>query len=769
MGAHVVAWEDMFLRSSTEPDSSLSQCAPANRTRLALHAPAHEQSLVTINFALHTRTRSPVYVMLFPPLDESDANARVTRDILAEFPMTASTGEIRHVCVGGVPVSCAYAFRIEGIFRALHDIHSRFLESRAAGMWGRYEGESYPSGTAQEVEQYLHSFDTLRNRCSFPICLSRFTAPQTSLQFDWGDDKPPEISVQDLLIYEAHVRGLTAALSRDEGNPFIVPGTFAAAIERIKYLKRLGVTALQLLPISEFSELETSHTDELKGLTSIKCHGSSTGSRPLNFWGYSPVQPAAFTPMNRYGATPTSAPAELKTLVKALHVEGMECYLDLVFNHVAGPSCSLHFHEVHDVYFMHPPGQRDQHLNVSGCGNTLAPNRPAIQALILDSLRWWVSEYHIDGFRLDAGGVFARDGDGRVVKEPSVLRAIAEDPLLQNVKIIVEPWDAGNAIGSPNYLNGSYPFGNRFLEWNPDYMRAVRKFIRGDSGSSRSFCKVIRGSSHMFRNRKFGSGHSVNFVSCHDGFCLADVVCYTTRTNIDGYPDDTTFNYGVEGETADEGIVAVRSRQMRNMVLALAVSRGTPMLAQGDELCVSKAGNNNSYDIDGPLNYLPAKASNPEDRKQRDMLHFTQNAFEMRRTYGILRGVDFYDSPKIQFRWLTAEGEIWKSPKVSKARKNTVDQTLPMKSTRNEFVAFIVHEDNRLAIYVAFNASACERSVLLPVCPEGEHGSWRLYCDTAAENGNFFPKQASNNFEQSGDVKHCMPPFSAVVYIASNF
>lgn len=769
LGAHIVLMKGADWRH-------LSNKAGSNNVQPGqqIHPlPADEvgaQHLVAVNFAIHTRTQSRLYLMIFPPINEDSADATVTRDILVEVPVTASTGEVRHVCVSGLYSTCAYGYRIEGIPRVLHDIHSRFLESRGAAMWGRYEGMSSKESTANEVKQFLHRFETLRDRCKFPFRLSRYSAPQSSSLFDWGTDTPPNIPLPDLVIYEAHVRGLTAACAGEKDDPLVkCPGTFAAAISRIKYLKSLGITAVQLLPISEFNELETSHTDELKGLRAENCCSARSRSGRINFWGYSPVQPAAFAPMNRYGTTVTSAPSELKAFVKALHSEGMECFLDVIYNHVAGPSCPLHFLDVHGAYFMHPPGEVNQHLNVSGCGNTLAPNRPAMQAIILDSLRWWVSEYHVDGFRLDAGGVLAREGDGHVTSAPSVLRAIAEDPLLANVKLIVEPWDAGEAVESPNYLNGCYPYGDRFLEWNPDYMRVVRRFIRGDAGSSRAFCKALRGSSHMFRDRAWGSSHSVNFLSCHDGFCLADVVTYTERTNSDGLPGDTTCNYGVEGVTSDEAVNMVRARQVRNMILALSLSRGTPMLTQGDELFVSKHGNNNSYDEDSSINYLPADVTEPSDPRSKELLQFTRDAFQMRRRIDVLRGTDFYDAPGTEFCWYTSEGMSWNTVRHSRARVVKSNANCVPESTKDEFVAFYARKQNAKALFAAFNASDRPRDLKLPLVDKTGMYSWRLHCNTAASDGMYFRVDNFDTHEPSNVASHCMEPYTAVVYIVDRW
>jgi glycogen debranching enzyme GlgX len=747
---------------------------------------------VTVNFALHASLDLSLSLFLFPPLaDDCRPDQLVTRNPLCNPVLVeAFTGRIRHVCISGLPADVAYAYKVAGAPRLLHDPAARFMEAPGVQYWGRYEGQNdvkTEKGARDDVLKFLDGFESLRGDVKFPVkCLSRVIAPRSSRNFNWGDDAPPRILLEDTVVYEAHVRGLTVAEPADGSvTGGSAPGTFAAAIARIPYLKSLGITALELLPIGEFNEVEMHATNELEMIG--RC----------NWWGYQPVQPASFTPMARYGATPTSAPAELKALSKALHSNGMELIIDVVYNHVAGPSCSLHFLGVNGSYFITDPD--GNHSNVSGCGNTLSPNSPAMMSLILDSMRHAVSEYHVDGFRLDAAGVFARDQTGNVLSSPPVLTAIAADPLLADVKIFVEPWDAGDGIGSPNYLNGRMPCGERYLEWNPeDSMRAVRRFVRGDAGSARAFCKMVRGCKSIFGSRAVsghGSLHSVMYLAVHDGFSLADVVAYTKRTQDDGYPDDTTASYGTEGPTSDSSILTIRARQLRNMILALVLSRGTVMIAQGDECGVTKGGNNNTYDVDTEANQLPPTSfleGKSIENPQLVLLHFWRRALALRRECALLRGPDFYSAPGLHFTWVDMTGQARaagvRGGKKSHRRSSSsfvispkklsaasLKSSAPESVSNGGFVAWIAGDEHTW-MYVAFNPckGAEGTKVALPGRPGRRYdrgicslGGWRKVCDTADGEAQFFG--GATACTGYGDVVApggliLMSPSSSVVY-----
>ncbi|WP_374689832.1 glycogen debranching protein GlgX [Promineifilum sp.] len=408
--------------------------------------------------------------------------------------------------------------------------------------------------------------------------------------FDWQDDRQLEIPAEDLIIYEMHVRGFTRhPLS---GSRF--PGTFAAIRDKIPYLLELGVNAVELMPIQEFDELESNFFNPY------------TGQRLVNYWGYSTV--GFFAPKPAYAATGHLGMEadELKALVKLLHRNGIEIILDVVFNHTAegnaeGTTISFRGLDNRTYYMLTPDGS---YYNFSGCGNTLNCNNPVVRNLVLDALRYWVSEYHIDGFRFDLASILGRDAEGHPLSNPPLLESLAHDPVLGKTKLIAEAWDAGGL-----YQVGSFPAYGRWAEWNGRYRDALRRFLKGDLDQVAEMGQMIKGSPHMYLER--GPTASINFVTCHDGFTLNDLVSYAEKHNLangennqDGANDNHSWNWGHEGPTDDPAIMALRRRLMRNAIAILMVSQGVPMILMGDEMAHTKQGNNNTYAQDNELNWI---------------------------------------------------------------------------------------------------------------------------------------------------------------------
>eukprot|EP00178_Gracilaria_changii_P014172 TRINITY_DN40182_c0_g1_i1.p1 TRINITY_DN40182_c0_g1~~TRINITY_DN40182_c0_g1_i1.p1 ORF type:complete len:739 (-),score=75.53 TRINITY_DN40182_c0_g1_i1:680-2896(-) len=554
----------------------------------SLSADDHKPSRLTVNIAVYAKVHD-LSICLFPEID----GHQVTRDFQQCIPFRHRTGDVWHTELEGVPSNYSYSIVVptsRNTSRLLSDPYGRWIESRGSALWMSLEGEKHSSTQGdleQNVRQFIASFPSLRSiGVQHPFRPTRFIAPTAAQQFDWGGQTYPRLSYADVVIYEAHIRGLTPK------------GTFESAIERIPYLKWLGVTALQLMPIFEFSELDVDAMAGdyalLRGAAQAQVH-----HRAGNFWGYSPF--SWFSPMNRYSEEPVSGgPLGLKKLVCALHSAGMECYLDVVYNHTANSPCAFHFLNTQPSYYIGKSHHHGfEHSNLSGCGNTLATARPMMQELVMNSLRWWVTEYHIDGFRIDAAGILCRDENGKPITKPQIIENIVNDPVLKDTKFIVEGWDAGDQIGSPNFLLGSkhgFPQGDRFCEWNAKWRDDTRRFIRGDRDAYKSFREGLRGSPQFFSKRS-GTGpafHSVNFVSCHDGMCMSDVVSFEKRSNEDGY-DEVSFNCGSEGHVGDEKVLQMRARRLRNFMLALAISRGLPMILQGDEIGATKDGFNNTW------------------------------------------------------------------------------------------------------------------------------------------------------------------------------
>ena len=408
--------------------------------------------------------------------------------------------------------------------------------------------------------------------------------------FDWQDDHQLEIPAENLVIYEMHVRGFT----RHESSGVKFPGTYAAIREKIPYLLELGVNAVELMPIQEFDERENDF------------HNPATGEKLLNYWGYSTID--FFAPKSAYAAMGHLGMEadELKALVKLLHQNGIEVILDVVFNHTGegnqkGPTISFRGLDNKVYYMLKPDGS---YQNFSGTGNTLNCNNPVVRNLVLDALRYWVAEYHIDGFRFDLASILGRDTEGNPLANPPLLESLAYDPVLGRTKLIAEAWDAGGL-----YQVGSFPAYGRWSEWNGRYRDALRRFLKGDGGMVSEMSLMIKGSPHMYLER--GPTASINFVTCHDGFTLNDLVSYAGKHNLangednrDGANDNYSWNWGQEGPTDDPGILALRRRLMRNAIAILMVCQGVPMIFMGDEMARSKQGNNNTYAQDNELSWI---------------------------------------------------------------------------------------------------------------------------------------------------------------------
>jgi glycogen operon protein len=459
-------------------------------------------------------------------------------------------------------------------------------------------------------------------------------------RFDWQGDTPPATAWRDTVLYECHVKGLTML------HPQVPPelrGTYLGLASEpvIAHLRSLGVTALELLPVAHrYSDMF------------LVQHGMS------NYWGYDGA--AYFAPDLRFAATPGEQVDEFKRMVRALHRAGIEVILDVVYNHSGegselGPTFSLRGLG-NGAYYQLDPWNPSRSVDFTGCGNTLALRHPQTQRLVLDCLRHWVTEMHVDGFRFDLAPALARSVDGLDVRA-GVFAQIERDPVLSRVKLIAEPWDvAGVARGQ---------FGARFVEWNDRYRDTVRRFFRGDGGQVGELAARLCGSSDIFQHSGRPPQASVNFVACHDGFTLRDLCCYEHRHNLengwngsDGASDNHSRNWGVEGPTEDPEIERRRDRIARSMLATLALSLGVPMLNQGDELGRTQRGNNNPYGHDNALSWVSWQLG----RREQALLDHTRTCLSVRRAVGALRREAYFDGRTVgasQFRdvtWLRPDG-----------------------------------------------------------------------------------------------------------------
>ncbi len=440
--------------------------------------------------------------------------------------------------------------------------------------------------------------------------------------FDWENDRALEIPPEDQIIYEMHVRSFTRHPSSNIKESH--RGTFAGIRDKIPYLKELGVNAVELMPIYEFDEFENSRPNP------------QTGETLYNYWGYSTV--GFFAPKAGYAATGKFGMQvdELKALVKELHKNGIEVILDVVFNHTAegnenGPTISFRGIDNKTYYMMTPEGY---YFNFSGCGNTLNCNNPIVRNIVLDCLRYWAAEYHIDGFRFDLASILGRDPWGYPLANPPLLESLAFDPILAKCKLIAEAWDAGGL-----YQVGSFPAYGRWAEWNGKYRDGIRKFLKGDATVG-EIAQRLQGSPDLYAWAGRAPATSINFITAHDGFTLMDLVSYNEKhneangeNNNDGSNDNDSWNCGWEGPTDDPGINALRHRQIKNAIAILMVSQGVPMILMGDEVGRTQKGNNNTYCHDNDLNWLDWTLAD----KNADILEFFQHVIAFRKAHPVLR------------------------------------------------------------------------------------------------------------------------------------
>ncbi|MDD2659274.1 MAG: glycogen debranching protein GlgX [Methylococcales bacterium] len=517
-----------------------------------------------INFSIYARHATGVVLVFFFPGEEQE---------IAAFPLDNKinrTGDIWHVFIAGLDPGIEYAYEIDGPNDLPHRYNPKLL-------------------MADPYAIALSSRATWADS-SPPKSLFR-QAILVNKEYDWEFDQPINRPLADSIIYELHVRSFTRDISSKVNNP----GTFRGLIEKIPYLVELGITAVELLPITEFDELEIDRINP------------ETGSALRNLWGYHPLSFFAIKQAYSAGKLPGSEISEFKDMVKALHAAGIEVILDVVYNHSGegdsrGPTYSLKGIDNSTYYMLSEDGS---YMNFSGCGNTINCNHPYVRNFIMDSLRYWVMEMHVDGFRFDLASILGRDQQGRVLESPPLLEQIAGDPVLASTKLIAEAWDAAGL-----YQVGSFPNFGRWAEWNGHFRDDVRRFVKGDPGMAGRLASRLAGSSDLYQFGRDPS-HGINFVTSHDGFTLHDLVSYNDKhnwangeNNCDGENNNLSWNCGVEGDTSDPCINSLRERQVLNLATLLLISRGVPMILAGDEMGRTQKGNNNSYCQDNNISWL---------------------------------------------------------------------------------------------------------------------------------------------------------------------
>jgi len=530
-----------------------------------------------VNFAVFSRNAAAVTLIIFESADKNSPRLEIPLD-----KKTHKTGNIWHCFIRGLQAGTCYLYRADGQYvpekglrfnphKTLLDPYAKALTDISDWDYGKCAGYD----TEKPGRDLTYSYDD--DIAHQPRCIV------VDDSFDWQDDMPLNYPLRFSIIYETHVKGLTAHPNSGVEHP----GTYRGVIEKIPFLKDLGITSVEFLPVQEFNENE------------MIVHHSRTGKKLTNYWGYSTV--AFFAPKGSYSSdkSPGGQVNEFKEMVRELHKAGIEVILDIVFNHTAegneeGPTFSFRGLD-NSVYYILNENKR-YYQNYSGCGNTVNCNHPVVRTFIMDCLRYWVMEMHVDGFRFDLGSILGRDQSGKIMANPPTLEQIAEDPVLNSTKIIAEAWDAGGA-----YQVGWFP-GGRWAEWNDKFRDDVRQYWRGDPKETRFLATRIAGSSDLYLRDGRKPFHSVNFITSHDGFTINDLVSYNDKhnedngeNNCDGSNRNLSYNYGVEGKTDDPIIRTIRERQIKNLFATLLVSLGTPMILGGDELGRTQNGNNNAY------------------------------------------------------------------------------------------------------------------------------------------------------------------------------
>jgi len=672
-----------------------------------------------VNFALLCRHGTAVSLVLYPveghdPLGEVPLDPRMNR-----------TGDHWHILVAGLPPMFKYGWRVDGPRGGGHRYNPEMilLDPSATAIsdgsrWGwSADGTGFRPPALGTVRRSLFFRRTFR----------------------WGEDAPPLVSLEDSIIYELHVRGFTCHPSSGRARP----GTFAALAERIPYLRELGITAVELLPIHEFDECDCPFRNPL------------TGEPLRNFWGYNSIGFAAPKAAYASSGQEYNQLAEFREMVRAFHAAGIEVILDVVFNHTGegddrGRTYSFRGLD-NELYYLLGPG--GIYFNFSGCGNTVNCNHPVVRELILTCLRYWVAEMHVDGLRFDLASIMGRDRFGNVLMEPPVIEMIGEDGVLTDTKLIAEPWDA---VGL--YQVGRFPYGRRWSEWNGRYRDDVRRFWRGDPGMASELATRLCGSADLYQVSGRHPRHSINFITCHDGFTLWDLVSYNYKHNDangehnrDGTDENYSWNCGVEGPTDELAVLGLRRRQVRNLMATLLLSQGVPMLLAGDEILRTQQGNNNAWCQDNDISWLDWGLAT----RNADFLRFVSEMIALRRRHPALRrrfhlrgaGLDGSLEPDI----------IWHGVEPGQPDFGKGSRTLAFALNGGQ-----TGREPDTDFYVACNAWREPVGFRIPLSPSGR--TWRRLVDTAlAPPLDIVPEEQAP--QVAAQSIYAVGPFSLIVLV----
>ena len=662
-----------------------------------------------VNFTVHTSHGTSCDLLLFHP-DEEEPYAVIP------FPESYKIGDVYSMIVYDLKAEeFEYAYRVDGPYDEkkglLFDKTKILLDPYAQAVagqqvWGKKRTRTYHAKVVRDT-------------------------------FDWGVQPQSSREMSDLIIYELHVRGFTQHPSSGVRHP----GTFAGLKEKIPYLKELGINAVELMPIFEFDEMINAREVD--------------GKQLVEYWGYNTV--GFFSPNASYAADEevNNEGTELKELIREFHENGIEVILDVVFNHTAegneqGPFFSFKGFDNNIYYLLTPEGH---YYNFSGCGNSLNCNHPVVQQMILECLRHWTVHYRVDGFRFDLASILGRDEDGMPMNNPPLLRSLAYDPLLRNVKLIAEAWDAGGL-----YQVGNFPASKRWAEWNGQYRDTMRGYLKGDFWEANSAAWRICGSGDLYggyysegNNNYAGYNSCINFLTCHDGFTLYDLYSYNNKhneangwDNTDGANDNRSWNCGMEGDTNDPEVLKLRYRMIRNACAILMCSRGTPMFFSGDEFGNTKFGNNNSYCQDNEISWIDWSLL----KKNKELFEFFKFMIAYRKKHPVIR-------KKLDNAVCGMEG--------MHAHDVNADRMEVSQNAKTLAVSFAGYDRKKCKddlVYVAVNAYWEEVRITLPNF--ANHGAWYLSVDTYGdENGKYCYEEGE---EIRIDHEYVMKPRSIVVF-----
>jgi isoamylase len=664
-----------------------------------------------VNFALFSERAERVELCLFDPR---------TRRETERIAMRWQTNQVWHCYLPDARPGLLYGYRVHGPYDPKQGLrfnpNKLLLDPYAKHIDGGIKWSDalfgYRVGGAREDL----TMDRRDDAPGMPKCRVVDTA------FTWGDDRPPRAPWHDTIIYELHVKGFTQL------NPDIAPnlrGTYAglATDPAIEHLKRLGITAVELMPVHDFVDDRMLVEKKLK-----------------NYWGYNSI--GFFAPDLRYSAT--GSINEFKSMVKRLHSAGIEVILDVVYNHSAegnhlGPTLSFRGID-NTAYYRLMPDQPRLYMDFTGCGNTLNMMHPRVLQLLMDSLRYWVVEMHVDGFRFDLAAALARELY-EVNRLSAFFDVVHQDPVLSQVKLIAEPWD----IGEGGYQVGNFPV--LWTEWNGKYRDAVRSYWKGEGGLIGELAYRLTGSSDLYELSGRRPYASINFITCHDGFTLEDLVSYNEKhndanleENRDGTDDNRSWNCGVEGPTDDPQILSLRARQKRNFLATLLLSQGVPMLLAGDEKGRTQRGNNNAYCQDNEISWMSWDA----DGEDRELLSFVSELIKFRKSHSCFRRRSFFKGPRGKgtgvkdIIWLTPDGREMTDQEWHQSEARCLGLCLQGSATDedDERGQPVVDDDFILLL----NSHHQPIPFLLPRIDDRD--AWRVVFDTARETGESFYRSA---------------------------